>query len=108
VPFHRSEIRPTLSYYDPLPLHAAILVCFEHSFWNDQQGSDPVEGFIKAWKSYLKTQRALVDREVDDYLRSKGSNDRFIMKRRPSDEERAECKKIVLKNLLCESSTCHL
>jgi hypothetical protein len=75
-------------------------VCLEHSFWIVQQGSDPAGGFIKAWESYLKTRRALVDRELDDYLGSKGSDDWFNTKHDPSDEEFAEYRKIVLNNLL--------
>jgi len=81
-------------------LHAAILICLEHSFWIVQQGSDPFGGFIKAWESYLETRRALVDRELDDYLRSKGSDDWFTLKYLPSDEELAECRAIAFNNLL--------
>jgi len=65
-------------------------------------------GFTKAWIIYLKTQHALVDQKLDDYLRSKGSNDWFTMKHCPSEEECAECRKIVLNNLLCKFSLCFL
>jgi len=88
--------------YVSLPLYAAILVCLEQSFWIVQQGSDRSDAFIKAWKSYLKTRRALVDQEVVDYLRLKGMDDWFTTEHSPSDEERAECRKIVLNNLLCK------
>ena len=84
-------------------LCAAILVCLEHSFWIVQQGSNASDAFIEALESYLKTQRALVDQEVVDYLMSKGSDDWFTRKHSPSDEERAECRKIVLNNLLRKS-----
>ena len=92
----------------PLPRLAAILVCLEHSFWIVQQGSKPSDGFIKAWENYLKTKRALVDREVDDYLRSKASADWFTMKHIPSDEEFTEIREIVFNNLLRKSSSCLL
>jgi len=84
-----------------LPIHAAILICLEHSFWIFQQGSDLIGCFIKAWESYLKTRHALVDQELDNFLRSKGSKDWFTMKHCPSDKELAECRKIALNNLLC-------
>ena len=86
----------------------AILICLEHSFWIAQQASNPNDGFIKAWKYYLKTQRALVDEELDKYLRSTGSNDWFTVKPSPSEKECAEFRGIVLNNLLCESSPCLL
>ena len=86
----------------------AILICLEHSFWIAQQASSSNDGFIKPWKYYLKTQRALVDEELDNYLRSTGSNDWFTMKYSPSEKECAECREIVLNNLLCESSPCLL
>jgi len=84
----------------------AILICLEHSFWFVKQGSNASDGFIKAWKFYLKTQCALVDQELNNYLRSIGSNDWFTMKYSPSEEECAECRKIVFNNLLCKSSPC--
>ena len=85
---------------------AAILVCLEHSFWIAQQGFNPSDAFTKAWKFYLKTQHALVNQELDDYLRLKGINDWFTIQHHPSDEEYAECRKIVLNNLLRKSSPC--
>jgi hypothetical protein len=84
----------------------AILVCLEHSFWTIQQGSNPSDGFTKAWTLYIKTQCALVDQELDDYLRSKSSNDWFTTQYYPSEAECAECRKIVFNNLLCKSSLC--
>jgi len=86
----------------------AILICLEHSFWIVQQGFNFNDGFNKAWKFYLKVQHVLIDQELDNYLRSKGSNDWFTMKYRPSEEECAECRKIVLNNLLRKSSPCSL
>jgi len=61
-----------------------------------------------AWKNYLKIQRALVDQELDNYLRSKDTNDWFTMKYRPSEEECVECRKIILNNLLCKFSLCFI
>jgi hypothetical protein len=84
----------------------AILICLEHSFWITQRGSDPSDGFIKAWKFYLKTQHALVNQELDDYLRSTGSDDWFITQYYPSEAECAKCRKIVFNNLLCKSNPC--
>ena len=81
-------------------LCAAILVCLEHSFWIVQQGSNVSNAFIEAWKFYLKTRRALVDQELEDYLRSKGSDDWFTTNHYPSDEELAECRKLVFNYLL--------
>jgi len=81
----------------------AILVCLEHSFWITQQGSNPTDGFTKTWTFYLKTQCALVNQELDDYLMSKGSNDWFTTQYCPSEAECAECRKMVLNNLLCKS-----
>jgi len=86
----------------------AILICLEHSFWIVQQGSNFNDGFTKAWKFYLKTQYILVDQELDNYLRSTGSNDWFTMKYGPSDKECAEYRRIVLNNLLRKSSPCLL
>jgi len=86
----------------------AILVCLEHSFWIAQQGSNSNDGFSKAWQFYLKTQCALVDQALDNYLGSMDSNDWFTMKHRPSEEECAECRKIVFNNLLRKSSPCLL
>jgi len=83
----------------------AILVCLEHSFWIVQQGSNFNDGFTKAWKFYIETRCALVDRELDGYLRSKGSNDWFTMKHFPSQEECVECKTMVLNNLLSHPET---
>ena len=85
----------------------AILICLEHSFWIAQQGSNSNDAFTKAWKLYLDTQHALVNSELDDYLMSKGRSDWFIMKYYPSEEECAECTKIILNNLLCKFSLCH-
>lgn len=85
----------------------AILICLEHSFWITQQGSNPHDGFTKAWISYLETQCALVNQELNDYLRSKGSNDWFTTQYYPSEVECAECRKIVLNNLLCKFSLFH-
>jgi len=82
----------------------AILICLEHSFWIVQQGSNSNDGFMEAWKFYLKTQHILVDQELGHYLRSIGSNDWFTMKYRPSEAECAECRKIVLNNLLRKSN----
>jgi hypothetical protein len=99
--FHWSDYFNPSSYnYGHLPLYAAVLVCLEHSFWFVQQGSQPVGGFIKAWESYVKTRRTLVDRELDNYLRSKGGNDWFTMGHQPYDEELSDYRKIVLNNLL--------
>jgi hypothetical protein len=78
----------------------AILICLEHSFWITQQGFSSNDSFTKAWNLYLNTQHALVNSELNAYLRSKGSNDWFIKKHYPSDEECADCTKIVLNNLL--------
>jgi len=84
----------------------AILICLEHSYWITQPGSDPSNGFTKAWTFYLKTKCALVNQEVDDYLRSKDSKDWFTTKYCPSEAECAECRKIVFNNLLRKSSLC--
>jgi len=78
----------------------AIFICLEHSFWIVQQGSSSKDGFTMAWNQYFKTQHALVNQELDNYLLSKGSSDWFTMKHIPSEEECAECRKIVLNNLL--------
>ena len=78
-----------------LPTTICILVCLEHSFWIVQQ-SNASDGFIKAWESHLKTHWLI------KYLRSKGSVDWSTTKHSPSDAERAECRKKVLNNLLCE------
>jgi len=86
----------------------AILICLEHSFWIVQQGSNSKDGFTKAWEFYFQTQHILVDQELGNYLRSIGSNDWFAMKYWPSDKECAECRKIVLNNLLRKSSPCLL
>jgi len=86
----------------------AILVCFEHSFWIAQQGSNSNDAFIKAWKIYLNTQHVLVDQELNNYLKSKGSNDWFTIKHYPSEQECAECRKIVFNHLLRKSSPCFL
>jgi len=107
--FYWSDLFYTFSYiYHSLTLHAAILVCLEHSFWTAQQGSNLNDGFTKAWNNYLKIQYALVDQEVNDYLRSKNSNDWFTMKYCPSEEECVECRKIILNNLLCKFSLCFI
>ena len=45
----------------------------------------------------------LLDQRVKDYLMSKGSNDWFIPKHNPSNDERSEFQKIVLENLLCKA-----
>ena len=101
--FHRSDQSNHPSYvYGSLQLYTAIVICLEHSFWI-KQGSSSSDNFIMAWEIYLKTQRALVDEAVDNYLRSKGSNDWFTIKYLPSEEERAEIVKIVFNNLLCKS-----
>ena len=84
----------------------AILICLEHSFWIAQKGSNASGSFTKAWKFYLQTQHTLVNQELDDYFRSKGSNDWFTTQYYPSKAECAECRKIVLNNLLCKSSSC--
>jgi len=83
----------------------AILVCLEHSFWFVQQGSNSNDAFTKAWKFYLETQDALVDQDLDNYLKSKDTNDWFTMKHFLSEEECSECKKIVLNNLLSHPKT---
>jgi hypothetical protein len=85
-----------------------MLVCLEHSFWLNQQGLSLNYAFTKAWELYLKTQHAQVNQELDDYLRSKASNDWFTMKHGPSQQEHAEYSNIVLNNLLCQSSLCLL
>ena len=84
----------------------AILVCLEHSFWIAQQGSNPSDDFNQAWIFYLNTQHALVNQELDDYLRSKGCDDWFTIQYHPSAEECDECRKIVFNNLLRKSSHC--
>ena len=71
-----------------------------------QQGSNSLNAFINAFDMYLKNQRAVVDKQLDDYLRSKGSQDWFTMKHEPSAEECAECQQIVLNNLLCMAILC--
>jgi len=78
----------------------AILLCLEHSFWLTQQGSSPINGFTETLDTYLKDRRALLDERLEDYLTSKGSNDWFIAKYRPTPDECAEFRKIVLDNLL--------
>jgi hypothetical protein len=80
-------------------------VCLEHSFWIEQQGFNSHDAFTLAWQFYNETQCALVAQELDDYLRSKGSNDWFTVKYLPSEEECVECRKIILDNLLCKSSS---
>ncbi|KAF8240078.1 hypothetical protein L208DRAFT_1352970, partial [Tricholoma matsutake] len=83
----------------------AILVCLEHSFWIAQQGFNFTDGFTKAWKLYTQTQCALVNQELDNYLRSKSSKDWFTIQYSPSEEECFQCRQIVLNNLLCKSSS---
>jgi len=82
----------------------AILVCLEHSFWSTLQGSNPSDGFVRAWKIYLKTQCALVNQRLNDYLRSKGSNDWFTTQHYPSEAECDDYRTIILNSLLCKSS----
>ena len=89
-----------------LAILTAILICLEHSFWIAQQGSSFNDAFIKAWKFYLNTQHVLVNQELNNYLKSKGSNDWFTIKHHPSEQECAECRKIVLNHLLRKSSPC--
>jgi hypothetical protein len=99
-------INPTFLLYSVFltTTWSAILVCLEHSFWIIQQGSSPSEGFTKAWILYLKTQCALANQELNDYLMSKGNNDWFTTQYSLSEAEYAEYRKIVLNNLLCKSS----
>jgi len=86
----------------------AILICLEHSFWLTQQGSSPTEGFVAALDIYLRDKHVLLDQRVEDYLMSKGINDWFTTKHKPSDDERLEFKIIVLDNLLRKASSCLL
>ncbi|KAF8225567.1 hypothetical protein L208DRAFT_419764 [Tricholoma matsutake] len=55
---------------------------------------------ILVWKLYIQTQCALVNQELDSYLRSKSSKDWFTIQHSPSEEECFECRQIVLNNLL--------
>ena len=84
----------------------AILVCLEHSFWLTHQGSSPFEGFTEAFNIYLKDKHALLGQKLKAYLMSKKSNDWFIMKFCPSQNELADLRNIVLDNLLCKTSSC--
>ena len=101
-------INPTLSLPFLTIIWTAILVCLEHSFWIAQQGSNSIDSFDKAWKFYLSTQYTLVDQELDNYLKLTGSDDWFTNKHTPSEEECAQCRKIVLNNLLCKFHFYHL
>ena len=96
----------TSSCWFLIKTYSAILICLEHSFWMVQQGSNPFNGFINAFDMYFKTQCAVVDQQLNDYLRSKDSQDWFITKHSPSKEELAECQQIVFNNLLCMASLC--
>jgi len=86
--------------------YLAILICLEHSFWMVQHGSSSLNGFINGLDIYLKNQHALVDQQLDGYLKSKDSHDWFTIKHHPSQEECTEIQKIVFNNLLCMVSSC--
>jgi len=77
-----------------------MIICFEHSFWISHQGSNFIDGFKIAREIYFETRHALVVHELHDYLKSKNSRDWFIRKHIPSEEECAECRKIIFNNLL--------
>ena len=83
-----------------LVTHLAILICLEHSFWLSQQGSSPTKGFTEALNTYLKDQHTLVYQRLEEYLTSKGTNDWLTTKYRPTHNECAEFRRIVLDNLL--------
>jgi hypothetical protein len=84
----------------------AILICLEHSFWLSQQGSSPTQAFTEALDTYLKDKRMLLDQTLEDYLLLKESNDWFITKHHPSQDECTDFRKIVFDNLLCKASLC--
>jgi len=100
-----THITSSCSWY-LIKTYSAILICLEHSFWMVQQGSNHINGFINAFDIYLKNQRAVVDKQLDDYLRSKDSQNWFTMKHEPSAEECAEFQQIVFNNLFCMASLC--
>ncbi|KAF8240110.1 hypothetical protein L208DRAFT_1374412 [Tricholoma matsutake] len=62
-----------------------IIGCLVHAQF--QQGSNFTDGFTKAWKLYTQTQCALVNQELDNYLRSKSSKDWFTIQYSPSEED---------------------
>jgi len=78
----------------------AILICLEHSFWLTQNGSRPVEAFIKTFHAYIQEARAILDQKLEDYLKSKQSKDWFRTKYHPSPNECTEFRKIIFDNLL--------
>ena len=88
----------------------AVLICLEHSFWLTRQDflTGAVDAFIKAFDTYVKDKRALVDQTLAAYWMSKGSDDWITTKRRPSADERTEFLKIVHDNLLCKARPCLL
>ena len=87
-------------------IYLAILISLEHSFWLIQQGSSPTQGFINALDTYIKDKHVLLDQRLQDYLMLKGSNDWFIIKHCPSDDECTELQKIVFDNLLSKAFYC--
>ena len=57
--------------------------------------------FRKAWHDYFASHHAILDQQLDNYLRSKCSQDWFTRKHfKPSEEECKEYTDIILKNLL--------
>jgi len=86
----------------------AIPICLEHSFWPTQQSSSSAEAFMEAFDIYLKDKHMLLDQRLKEYLAVKGSDDWFIIKHSPSDDECAEFWKIVFDNLFGKASSCLL
>jgi hypothetical protein len=64
-----------------------------------------VVGFTTAWHNYHANQQVMLNQQLDNYLRLKGSEDWFTRKRKSdivSEEECMEYTDIILSNLLCE------
>ena len=81
----------------------AILICLENSFWHMQHGSNVVASFTMAWHNYLAIQQAILNQQLDNYLRSKGSEDWVTRTHKVSKEQSMEYTDIILANLLCKS-----
>jgi len=67
-----------------------------------QQGSNAVASFTVAWHNYLANHQAVLYQQLDNYLRSNGSEDWFTGQFKVSMEESKEFTDIILANLLCK------
>ncbi len=81
-----------------------MVICLEHSFWLAQKGSSFSKSFTDALNLYLKGHHALLNKKLEDYLMSKGGDDWFATRYRPSEKECVKCQKIVFDNLLRKDS----